>query len=79
MDQCTENFECLVIDNSVKSNKIEEVVYWYKAENHEDFKLGSPVFWNLAKQYPQTENKDYENFTGKRNEEKLGFKVQKLT
>lgn len=45
MDQCTENFECIVIDNNSKSNKIEDQVYWYKAETHDNFKLGHPSFW----------------------------------
>lgn len=45
MDQCTENFECLVIHNGSKSNKIEDQVFWYKASGHEDFKLGSKDLW----------------------------------
>lgn len=45
MDQCTNNFECLVIDNTTKSNKIEDMVFWYKADNHNEFKLGAPEFW----------------------------------
>jgi hypothetical protein len=45
MDQCTENFECLVIDNTSKSNKIEDMVFWYKADDHEDFTIGAPEFW----------------------------------
>ena len=45
MDQCTENYECLVIDNTSKSNKIEDQVYWYKATAHESFKIGAPEFW----------------------------------
>ena len=45
MDQCTENFECLVINNNAKSNKIEDMVFWYKAEERENFKLGDPMFW----------------------------------
>jgi len=49
MDQCTENFECLVIDNNSKSNKIQEQIFWYKAQNHEDFKLGSKEYWELSK------------------------------
>ena len=39
MDQCTENYECLVVDNNSKSNKLEDQIYWYKAESHSDFKL----------------------------------------
>jgi len=45
MDQCTENYECLVIHNNAKSNKIEDQVFWYKAEEHENFKMGADVFW----------------------------------
>ncbi len=49
MDQCTENYECLVINNNVKSNKLDEQIFWYKAQSHEDFKLGSKEFWELSK------------------------------
>jgi hypothetical protein len=50
MDQCTENFECLVIKNNAKSNKLNEQIFWYKAETHKDFKLGSKEFWEISKQ-----------------------------
>ena len=49
MDQCTENYECLVINNSAQSNKLSEQVFWYKADIHNDFKLGSKEFWELSK------------------------------
>jgi len=49
MDQCTENFECLVINNNSKSNKLHDQVFWYKADNHGDFRLGSKEFWELSK------------------------------
>ena len=45
MDQCTENYECLVVHNNAKSNKLEDQVYWYKADAHDDFKIGAPEFW----------------------------------
>tara|TARA_Y100000389_G_scaffold148109_1_gene147135 strand:+ start:6716 stop:7546 length:831 start_codon:yes stop_codon:yes gene_type:complete len=45
MDQCTENYECLVINNNAKSNKIEDQVFWYKAEAHSPFRLGSREAW----------------------------------
>lgn len=47
--QTTENFECLVIDNNCKSNKLGDTIYWYKAEGHGPFKLGSKQFWDLSK------------------------------
>ena len=49
MDQCTENFECLVINNNSKSNKLQDQIFWYKAQNHKDFRLGSKEFWELSK------------------------------
>ncbi len=49
MDQCTENFECLVINNNSKSNKLQDHIFWYKAANHGNFRLGSKEFWELSK------------------------------
>ena len=49
MDQCTENYECLVVSNNAKSNKLEDQIFWYKASGHGDFKLGSKEFWEMSK------------------------------
>ena len=49
MDQCTENFECLVINNNAKSNKLQDQIFWYKAQQHGPFKLGSKEFWEISK------------------------------
>jgi len=48
MDQCTENYECLVIHNNAKSNKLTDQVFWYKAESHDHVKLGSQQFWDYS-------------------------------
>jgi len=48
MDQCTENYECLVINNNAKSNKLTDQVFWYKAEPHDDFKIGASSFWEYS-------------------------------
>lgn len=50
MDQCTENFECLVINNNAKSNQLQDQIFWYKAEEHAPFKLGAKEFWEASKQ-----------------------------
>ena len=47
MDKCTENFECLVLDNVSRSNKIEDNIFWYKAKLRSDFKMGSPLLWRF--------------------------------
>jgi len=48
MDQCTENYECLVINNNAKSNKLSDQVFWYKAEPRPDFKIGGPSYWDYS-------------------------------
>lgn len=74
LEQCTENYECLVIDNTVKSNKIEDIVYWYKASSHENFRLGAPIFWQMAKKYPLKDKDELDDICQKNS----GFRVQKL-
>ena len=49
MDQCIENYECLVISNNAKSNRLEDQIFWYKASAHGEFKLGSKEFWEISK------------------------------
>jgi hypothetical protein len=48
MDQTTENYECLVINNNAKSNKLTDMIFWYKAENRPTYKLGAKEFWELS-------------------------------
>lgn len=50
MDQCTTNNECLVINNTATSNKLEDLVFWYKAEPRPDFQACAPQFWAIHKQ-----------------------------
>ena len=45
MDQCTEEFNCLVICNGIQSNKLEDQVFWYKASDHPPFKLCDDSLW----------------------------------
>ena len=62
MDQCTENFECLVINNNSKSNKLHDQIFWYKAEPHADFKLGSKEFWELSKDFNSDDEDGTDNY-----------------
>jgi hypothetical protein len=48
MDQCTENYECLVINNNAKSNKLEDQVFWYKADTHDRFRICPKDVWEVA-------------------------------
>jgi len=46
MNQCTENYECLVIDCKTQSNKIEDQVFWYRAKEAH-FKMCNTEMWNM--------------------------------
>jgi hypothetical protein len=56
MNACTENFECLVLDNTSRSNKIEDCVFYYKAPIRKNFRVGSNTMWNYHRENysPQT-------------------------
>jgi hypothetical protein len=60
MDQCTENFECLVINNMARSNKLEDQVFWYKAEDHGNFTIGSREFWLMHNEFSNENDEDAE-------------------
>jgi len=67
MDQTTENYECLVISNNSKSNKLTDQVFWYKAQDHPDFKLGSKEFWEISKNLgDDDEEEQYDPSKGKK-------------
>jgi hypothetical protein len=65
LDQCTENYECLVIDNTSKSNKIEDIVFWYRAEERPDFRVGAPLFWVNNNPHGRANREDEEEFDPK--------------
>ena len=78
MDQCTENYECLVINNNSKSNKLHDQIFWYKAEPHGAFKLGSKEFWELSKDLnSDDEDEAYNPNASKKNNPKINVKKSK--
>lgn len=50
MDECTENYHCLVIDNTTHSKHLEDQVFIYKAKNHEDFKMCPKSLWKISEE-----------------------------
>ena len=68
MDQTTENYECLVINNNAKSNKLNDQIFWYKAENHPPFRLGANEFWEMSKKLgSDDEDEEYDPNKAKKN------------
>ena len=49
LDSCTEDYGCIVIDNTTKSNKLEDQVYFYRASEHPPFRICSQNYWMKKK------------------------------
>ena len=63
MDACTADYQCLVIHNGSKSNKLEDQVFYYKAKPHDNFQIGDNKFWkyhnrNFNDHEQETDNDD---------------------
>ena len=88
MDKCTENYECIVIDNKVQSNKLEDQVKWFKARDNLNFRMCNSELWDICAMEQEKEemnlmyDKDYENdepfdigaFAKNRNRPKINVK-----
>lgn len=61
MDQCTTDYGCIVIDNTSQSSKLEDAVFWYKAEIHPDFKIGAPELWRFSQENMRQTGEDQMN------------------
>jgi hypothetical protein len=62
LDQCTTNNECLVIRKNAKSNKLEDMVFWYKAETPEAFRLGDREFWKIQEELDEESSDEEEMY-----------------
>ena len=45
MDVCTQNYECLVLDRTCRSTKVEDCLFWYKADAVHNFHIGDERLW----------------------------------
>jgi len=59
LDALTVNFQCIVVKQRKNtSTKIEDNIFWYKAELHPDFRIGIPALWEY---HDRRYNKRYED------------------
>lgn len=55
-ERCTQNYECICLDNTLQSTGVTDCIFWYKARLElDDFKLGSRIFFKLAEEYRRPE------------------------
>jgi energy-coupling factor transporter ATP-binding protein EcfA2 len=56
LDACTQEYSCLVLDNTAVTNQMEDCLFWYKAEMHPPpFRLGRQIYWDLARRHTRTD------------------------
>ena len=77
MDQCTENYECLVISNNARSNKLEDQIFWYKGSPHGKFRLGSKEFWELSSQMGSDDEEEQFDSASQRKGPRINVKKSK--
>jgi Poxvirus A32 protein len=79
LDQTTSDFECLVVNNNAKSNNIQDIVFWYKAEPRPDFRLGSKEFWEMSKNLDSDDEEqvDFSKSGKKKNSMQINVKKTK--
>ena len=49
MDKYTENYGCIVIHNGSSSNKLEEQIFSYRAQDHGPFRMCDQILWDMDK------------------------------
>lgn len=55
-ERCTQNYECICLDNTLQSTGVTDCIFWYKARlETEAFKLGLPVFYKMQEEYRRPE------------------------
>ena len=80
MNSCTEGFDCLVLDNTSRSNKISDCVFWYRAKPNRKFKIGSKELWNYHKQNYNKKHGEVEDIAdlSKATKKKTNISVKKV-
>jgi Poxvirus A32 protein len=55
-DRCTQNFECICLDNTAQTTGVTDCIFWYKARiDLPPFKLGLRLFYDLHDRYKRAE------------------------
>lgn len=61
LNQCTDDYGCIVIDNTTGSNRLEDQVFYYRAEDRGDFKMCPTRCWSYSENqssFDETDDKD---------------------
>lgn len=58
LDQCTENYGCLVLDKTKKTRDLTEKLFWWKADPGFKYKACLPRYWEYSRQHFKDESSD---------------------
>lgn len=62
LDACTQDHECLVIKTCGNTNDLKDQIFWYKAEPHNNFRVGHSKFWKFhEKNFNENFEEDLDN------------------
>ena len=79
MNSCTEGYDCMVLDNTSRSNQISDCVYWYRAKPNRKFKIGDKSLWNYHKKnYDSNHVNNEEKFDINKTKKNPVINVKKL-
>lgn len=80
MDVVTDDYGCLVLDNTKNSSRVSDVCFHYKARPERKFRVGSPAFWGYNKQHldEKYDMRDEEQEEKKVGSKKPSLRVRKL-
>ena len=68
LDACTQNYQCLVLDNTRPSTMVSDVCFWYKAKHGRVFRVGCLELWKYHDRwYISDEERYLENMKRCRN------------
>jgi hypothetical protein len=56
----TDGYGCLVVNNLSRSSKLEDCIFWYEAEQHSSFNIGSKEFWAIHNELAAEEENEGE-------------------
>jgi hypothetical protein len=88
-NKCTRDKRCMVIDSLSESDKIEDQVFWYKAELHDAFRVCYDEFWADNERYVRArmkipdllgdarrEEDDYYKYVGNKNKIRFNLNMR---
>lgn len=60
---CTSDYNCLVLDATKPTNKLDEQIFWWKAPEVPQFKAGCPEYWQFHMEKFKGEDEEDEGFS----------------